>query len=73
LSDPAEIFGGLQGVDRWTGEDGRYVVTVNDPSVSTPLLADALVRAGARVLRIAEVEHSLEDVYLELVGEEEGS
>jgi hypothetical protein len=39
--------------------------------MTTPLLTDALVRAGARVLRVAEVEHSLEDVYLELVREEE--
>jgi ABC-2 type transport system ATP-binding protein len=71
LSDPAGIFDSLQGIGRWTGEDGHYVVEVDDPNVSTPVLATALVRAGARVLRIAEVEHSLEDVYLELVGEEE--
>jgi hypothetical protein len=29
------------------------------------------VRAGASILRLAEVEHSLEDVYLELVGDDE--
>jgi ABC-2 type transport system ATP-binding protein len=70
LADPAGTFGGLSGVTRWTGEDGRYRIDVDDPTVSTPVLTDALVRAGARVLRIAEVEHSLEDVYLELVGDE---
>jgi ABC-2 type transport system ATP-binding protein len=30
----------------------------------------ALVRAGADVLSISQEEHSLEDVYLELVGED---
>jgi ABC-2 type transport system ATP-binding protein len=71
LGDPAGTFGRLSGISRWSGENGRYLVDVDDPETSTPLLTDALVRAGARVLRIAEVEHSLEDVYLELVGEEE--
>jgi ABC-2 type transport system ATP-binding protein len=70
LPDPATTFAGLAGVGRWTGQDGSYLVEVEDPAVSTPLLAQALVRDGARVLRLAEVEHSLEDVYLELVGEE---
>ena len=70
LPDPAATFADLAGVGLWQGQDGRYVIEVEDPRVSTPLLADALARAGARVLKIAEVEHSLEDVYLELVGEE---
>jgi ABC-2 type transport system ATP-binding protein len=71
LADPAGTFGAVAGVDRWSGENGRYLLEVDDPGITTPLLADALVRGGARVLRIAEVEHSLEDVYLELVGGEE--
>jgi ABC-2 type transport system ATP-binding protein len=69
LPDPAGTFGGVAGIGRWNGQDGRYVIEVSDPQLSTPLLAEALVRAGARVLRIAEIEHSLEDVYLELMGE----
>jgi hypothetical protein len=32
-----------------------------------PEVVRALVAAGADVIRVAEVEHSLEDVYLELV------
>jgi len=70
LADPEGTFGGLAGVTRWSGRDGQYLIEVADPVASTPLLTDALVRAGARVLRIAEVEHSLEDIYLELVGGE---
>jgi ABC-2 type transport system ATP-binding protein len=70
LSDPGTTFSGLPGVGAWRGHDGRYLVEVEDPQISTPFLTDALVRAGARVLKIAEFEHSLEDVYLELVGEE---
>jgi ABC-2 type transport system ATP-binding protein len=71
LADPAETFGAVSGVSRWSAQNGAYMVDVDDPEMSTPLLTDALVRVGARVLKIAEVEHSLEDVYLELVGEEE--
>jgi ABC-2 type transport system ATP-binding protein len=70
LADPEGTFGRVTGIGRWSGRDGRYVIEVADPALSTPLLAEALVRAGARVLKIAEVEHSLEDVYLELMGGE---
>jgi ABC-2 type transport system ATP-binding protein len=70
LVDPAAAFGRVSGVSGWSGQNGQYRVDVDDPEVSTPLLTNALVRVGARVLKIAEVEHSLEDVYLELVGEE---
>jgi len=70
LADPGSLFGGLAGVTGWSGRDGRYLVQVTDPLVAAPEVARALVGAGADVLQIAEVEHSLEDVYLELVGEE---
>ncbi len=72
LADPASLFAGLAGVSGWSGEDGRYVINVTDPQVAAPAVARALVGAGADVLHLAEMEHSLEDVYLELVGNEEG-
>ncbi len=70
LADPAAVFNGLAGVTGWSGEDGGYRVEVSDPKVAAPAVARALVGAGADVLHLAEVEHSLEDVYLELVGDE---
>jgi ABC-2 type transport system ATP-binding protein len=49
-----------------------YVLTVSDVARAAPAVTRALVAAGADVLSIAESRHSLEDVYLELVGDEEG-
>jgi ABC-2 type transport system ATP-binding protein len=70
LPDPSSIFGSIPGVSGWNAKDGAYVVAVSDPAAVTPELARRLVAAGAEILRLAEVEHSLEDVYLELVDED---
>jgi len=71
LSDPARVFGGLPGVDGWH-EDGvaLYLLTVSNPATAAPAVTRALVEAGADVLSISESQHSLEDVYLELVDED---
>jgi ABC-2 type transport system ATP-binding protein len=50
--------------------DATYVVTAPDPVAVAPQLARALVDRGADLIRLAEVNHSLEDVYLELVQED---
>ena len=72
LADPGSLFEGLPGVASWH-EDGRagYLVAVRDPDVAAPAVARALVAAGADVLAIGESRHSLEDVYLELIDEDE--
>jgi ABC-2 type transport system ATP-binding protein len=71
LPRPDRFFGGLAAVDGWR-EDGRaaYVLTVSEPTLAAPVVARALVAAGADVLSIGESRHSLEDVYLELIGED---
>jgi ABC-2 type transport system ATP-binding protein len=43
---------------------------VTDPKVAAPEVTRALVAAGADVLSIAESQHSLEDVYLELIADD---
>jgi ABC-2 type transport system ATP-binding protein len=43
---------------------------VSDPAVAALAVTRALVAAGADVLSISESRHSLEDVYLELIGED---
>jgi ABC-2 type transport system ATP-binding protein len=71
LADPAAVLGGVPGVEAWHEEgDGAYRVTAPDLRAVTPALTRALVGAGADVLRVAEVERSLEDVYLQLVNED---
>jgi ABC-2 type transport system ATP-binding protein len=68
LSDPGATLGAIPGVESWIDEGGgSYRVTAPDLPMVTPALTRALVGVGADVLRIAEVERSLEDVYLQLV------
>jgi ABC-2 type transport system ATP-binding protein len=45
---------------------------VSDPAKAAPVVTRALVAAGADVLSIGESRHSLEDVYLELIDQDEG-
>jgi ABC-2 type transport system ATP-binding protein len=45
----------------------KLVVTLDDPESQNPDLLRALVGAGADVVFVGELRHSLEDVYLRLV------
>jgi ABC-2 type transport system ATP-binding protein len=74
LPDPASVFAGLPAVESWH-RDGPadYIISVTDPDVAAPAVARALVAARANVRSIGESQHSLEDVYLELIDEEEGA
>ena len=71
LPDPGRGFAGLPAVSAWH-QDGQatYVVAVADPGVAAPAVTRALVAAGADVVAIGETQHSLEDVYLELIDED---
>jgi ABC-2 type transport system ATP-binding protein len=71
LPEPDRVFGGLPALVSWR-QDGpaTYILTVTDPAVAAPAVTRALVAAGADVLSIAESQHTLEDVYLELIGED---
>lgn len=72
LRDPDRVFGEVPAVDGWR-QDGPvgYVLTISDVAVAAPAVTRALVRAGADVLSISESHHSLEDVYLELIDDNE--
>jgi ABC-2 type transport system ATP-binding protein len=68
LSDPGDLFKRVATVESWrSDESGAYVLAVSNPTVAAPELTRVLVGAGADVLSISEAQHSLEDVYLELV------
>jgi ABC-2 type transport system ATP-binding protein len=47
------------------------VLVVSDPAAAAPPLTRALVAAGADVLSISESHHSLEEVYLELINDDD--
>ena len=55
------------------GGPAGYMLTVTDPALAAPAVTRALVAADADVLSIARSRHTLEDVYLELVTDTEGS
>ena len=77
LSEPDKVFTGLPSVLRWRDDEsagsGRagYILSVNDPMVAAPAVTRALVAGGADVLSISESQHSLEEVYLQLVEDKE--
>jgi ABC-2 type transport system ATP-binding protein len=72
LPDPGGVFGGLPAVDGWR-QDGptTYVLNVSEQAVAAPAATRALVAAGAEVLSINQSHHSLEDVYLELIDQDQ--
>jgi ABC-2 type transport system ATP-binding protein len=72
LPDPGEVFAGLPAVDGWR-QDGpaTYVLAVSEQTVAAPAATRALVAAGAEVLSIGQQQHTLEDVYLELIDQDD--
>jgi ABC-2 type transport system ATP-binding protein len=82
LPDPARTLVGLPGVRAWRSEapaattppaaTAQYVLTVDDPVRDGPDLVRALVAAGVDIVSFTELHYSLEDVYLELVDDQEG-
>ena len=49
--------------------DNKLIVALDDPESRNPELIAALVSAGAALQFVGELRHSLEDIYLKLVGE----
>ena len=70
LDTPDAVFTGVPGVEGWRFADGEYLLTVSDVTVAAPAVTRALVSAGADLLSIGESRHSLQDVYLELIGDQ---
>jgi ABC-2 type transport system ATP-binding protein len=70
LASPETVFAAA-GVDGWRARDTtRYELTVSDASVAAPAVTRALVAADADLLSLGEAQHSLEDVYLELIADD---
>ena len=70
---PEQVFA-VPGVDGWRADEhGRLCADgFSDARIAAPEVTRALVAAGADVLSLAEAQHSLEDVYLELVARRRG-
>jgi ABC-2 type transport system ATP-binding protein len=71
LAEPGRVFGELSAVEGWRPDrPAGYVLDVSDSAAAAPAVTRALVAAGADVLSIGESRHTLEDIYLELIGED---
>ncbi|MFZ0388186.1 MAG: hypothetical protein WAL22_21150 [Solirubrobacteraceae bacterium] len=71
LADPDATFADLPAVNGWAAsESSGYTLAVSEPHTAAPVVARALVSAGADILSLSESRHSLEDVYLELIHED---
>jgi len=70
----ATLTAGLPICSRVTHEPpGRLVVALREIDAQVPALVTALVDAGARITRVAEVEHSLQSAYLDLIAAADGA
>ncbi|HEY3921161.1 MAG TPA: ABC transporter ATP-binding protein [Gaiellaceae bacterium] len=70
VPEPDRVFA-VAGVESWQADDvTRYSLSVSDARLAAPNVTRALVNAGADLLSLAEAQHSLEDVYLQLVDED---
>jgi ABC-2 type transport system ATP-binding protein len=64
-----DLLGQQSFVEAARAEDGALVVEVRDPRADNPDLVRVLVDAGARIVGVHEQAATLEQVYLDLVGE----
>jgi ABC-2 type transport system ATP-binding protein len=51
--------------------DNKLVIALDDPEGHNPEIIRLLVQAGANIQFVGELRHSLEDVYLELIKDED--
>ncbi len=65
-----ELVGKLPFVQQVKSEENRLLVELKDPESSRPELVKRIVEAGGKIMAVSEEQHSLEEVYLSLVGEE---
>jgi ABC-2 type transport system ATP-binding protein len=64
-----DLLGSLPYVEAARAVDSMLEVEVRDPRGDNPELVRSLVQAGARIVSVTERALTLEEVYLELVGE----
>jgi ABC-2 type transport system ATP-binding protein len=67
----APAVAGLPPVKEVEARENKLIVALDDPETHNPALIRALVEAGAPLQFVGELRHSLEDIYLQLVDEEE--
>ena len=54
-----------------TADDNKLIVAVDDPETYNPEMIRLLVEAGVNIQFVGELRHTLEDIYLQLVQDEQ--
>jgi ABC-2 type transport system ATP-binding protein len=67
MNDLAVMVATLEGVGDVVVAGDRLLISTMDPEEVTPYVVRALVTVGVDIVRVAEVEHTLERAYLDLV------
>ncbi len=67
INDLAVAVSSIDGVGDVAVTGDSMFVSMDDPDLHTPGIVRYLVEQGAEIIRVAEVEHSLERAYLDLV------
>jgi ABC-2 type transport system ATP-binding protein len=66
------VFAGLPAVDgRQQGGPATHILTVSHSTAAAPAVTRALVAGGADVVSISESRHSLDEVYLKPLDEDD--
>ena len=73
MNDLAILVAAMDGVGDVAVAEDRLLISMDDPDSVTPGIVRTLVELGLDVLRVAEVEHSLERAYLDLVSRPQNS
>ena len=73
LEGASRAVAGLGSVRGVEDEGDRLVLDVRNPETSCPDIVNAIVAAGGRILSVGELRHSMEDVYMKLVGDSLGT
>jgi ABC-2 type transport system ATP-binding protein len=71
LNELAVEVATFEGVGDVAVADDKLLVSMLDPDEVTPVLVNYLVELGVKILRVAEVEHTLERAYLDLVARQD--
>lgn len=67
----AERVRALQGIKDVKAVENRLLISLENPEAQNPGIVKTLVEAGAGVQFVGELRHSLEDIYLEMIHQEE--
>jgi ABC-2 type transport system ATP-binding protein len=73
INDLALLVTPIRGVGDVAVAGDRLLVSMLDPDEVTPKVVRALIQHGADVIRVAEVEHTLEGAYLDLIARQESA